>query len=98
MLGSQLPAGRRNQSVVLAGQVNPGLLPESSRLRIFGDGVDVELATHVVEVSIAGVHDRTVQVQRAMLLVALEKMSVESGSSTAVDGKVLVDRSDRKSV
>src|SRR5271163_4812399 len=79
----ELPLGGGHGTGSLVRQVDAGLLRESYRGSISGDGVDAELFSQRVVVGVAGPRNRVVDIDHAMMFVAGEEVPVERGATVA---------------
>ncbi len=90
---ADLPRARRHQAGSLVRQVDARLPAEADQFGVFGDLVDPEPVSHVVEVDVAGLHQPAVEAHGAVAAaqVALEVAAVEGGAARAMHREIRID-------
>ena len=91
VLRLHLPGLAGHHAGGLVGQVDAGLDADADLVAVTGDGVDAEPVSQRVVEGVAGIRQRVVDVDRAVVLVAGEEAAVEGGAAVALDMHVLRD-------
>ncbi len=83
VIGLHQPLRGWHQAGLLAGQIDAGFFSVAEFFRVLGDAVDAKLVAKLVVVGVAGIRNGIVNIDRAVLLIAVMEEPVGSPAAVA---------------